>query len=186
MEELILKKRIFGGFDRGQVIDCINTLMKECDSSVTLDDIDSTKAKLAELEKQLSETDSQIQKMYEKRETSPELIDIRMTAEQIENALNNADGSVEQLLNQLDEINMKINTLEDSVEIISNRFDDTLENKPKKQTVKKSAPKKKKAKNEVVQKNPDQLQRDKMLEETTERLKQLKLEKEQAKARKKK
>lgn len=186
MEELILKKRIFGGFDRVQVIDCINTLMKECDSSVSSDDIESAKAKLTELEKQLSDKDSKIEKIYESRETLPELVEIRMTAEQIEEALKNSDGEIGLILNQLDKLNSKIDELEDNVGIISNRFDDALESKPKKQTAKKPVPKKRKTKTDTVQKNSDQIQRDKMLEETTERLKQLKLEKEQAKARKKK
>ena len=63
MEDFIFKKRIFGGFKRKQVIDCLNTLMLECGSAPKADEFKKAEKRIEELKKTVSEKDSEIQKL---------------------------------------------------------------------------------------------------------------------------
>lgn len=61
--EFILKKNIFGGFDRRQVIDCISELQSKSVSSDHRNQIEVTKSRINEIKKKISVKDVEIDKL---------------------------------------------------------------------------------------------------------------------------
>ena len=62
-KEFIIKKNIFGGFDRRQVIDYLGHLQSKCCDSTTHDEIESTKERIKVLLKKIEEKDRQIKSL---------------------------------------------------------------------------------------------------------------------------
>ena len=61
--EFILKKNIFGGFNRREVINCISDLQAQSISSDNRNQIESTKAKISEIRKKIVAKDIEIVKL---------------------------------------------------------------------------------------------------------------------------
>ena len=61
--EFILKKNIFGGFDRRQVIDCISELQSKSVSSDHRNQIEVTKSRINEIKEKISVKDVEIDKL---------------------------------------------------------------------------------------------------------------------------
>ncbi len=61
--EFILKKNIFGGFDRRQVIDCISELQSQSISSDNRNQIESTKSRINEIQKKIAAKDIEINRL---------------------------------------------------------------------------------------------------------------------------
>lgn len=78
-KEFIIKKNIFGGFDRRQVIDYLAQLQSKCGDSTTHEEIESTKEKIKVLIEKIEEKDRKIKNLNDELK---ELNSLKLQSEQ--------------------------------------------------------------------------------------------------------
>ncbi len=94
-KEFILKKNIFGGFDRRQVIEYIAHLQSQCVDNVTKDEIESTKKKIKDFLDAIEEKNRMIENLHKELNSLNSLDESDFNTDEVFNALNEADGIVE-------------------------------------------------------------------------------------------
>lgn len=89
-KEFIIKKNIFGGFDRRQVIDYLAHLQSKCSDSTTQDEIESAKEKIKVLLEKIEEKDRKIKSLSDELDG---LTALQISAEQTDtfDSLSEAD-----------------------------------------------------------------------------------------------
>ena len=93
-KEFIIKKNIFGGFDRRQVIDYLAHLQSKCGDSTTHDEIESAKEKIKILIEKIEEKDRRIENLNNELK---ELNTLQVAAEQTDafESLSEADKIID-------------------------------------------------------------------------------------------
>lgn len=134
-KEFIIKKNIFGGFDRRQVIDYLAQLQSKCGDSATHEEIESTKEKIKVLIEKIEEKDRKIKNLNDELK---ELNSLKLQSEQIDGfeslseadkIINNAKTEAQKYIHetkqtvishneQFEKIMTKISSLNKEIELI--------------------------------------------------------------------
>ena len=134
-KEFIIKKNIFGGFDRRQVIDYLAHLQSKCGDSATHEEIESTKEKIKVLIEKIEEKDRKIKNLnYELKELNSlklqsEQIDGFESLSEADKIINNAKTEAQKYIHetkqtvishneQFEKIMTKISSLNKEIELI--------------------------------------------------------------------
>lgn len=115
--DILLKKRLFGGFDRKQVIDYLNRLQKENSDKSIKSEIDKLQSEISEIRKTLTEKDVEIAVLRDKVSTLNAFEDgsqDRMTAlESAKKAVKLAESTTDEIISSASaEISEKVEKIE--------------------------------------------------------------------------
>lgn len=94
-KEFILKKNIFGGFDRRQVIEYIAHLQSQCMDNETKDEIESTKKKIKDFLEAIEEKNKKIENLHNELNSLNALEEVDSITDGAVNTLHKADQIIE-------------------------------------------------------------------------------------------